>query len=203
MAGRSWRETSKALEAITPICVGHDADGIDIFFLNAKDQPHHHNIVHSSTVREIFQTMQPRGCTPMGQRLHQILKPYLTRLARDPEGTKPLNIIAITDGEPSDDVESPIISAAKKLDELEAPNWQIGIQLLQVGREPGAREALKQLDDDLKEMGGCRDIVDTVTWTGEEGTELTAHGILKVVLGAVNKRLDRNSIELHQRRRSR
>ncbi|KAK3077221.1 hypothetical protein LTS18_010880, partial [Coniosporium uncinatum] len=26
MAGRSWRETAAALEAITPICTAHDAD---------------------------------------------------------------------------------------------------------------------------------------------------------------------------------
>lgn len=33
MAGRSWRETKDALETIIPVCVQHDADGIDIYFL--------------------------------------------------------------------------------------------------------------------------------------------------------------------------
>lgn len=33
MAGKSWRETKDALETIIPVCVQHDADGIDIYFL--------------------------------------------------------------------------------------------------------------------------------------------------------------------------
>ncbi|KAF2138113.1 uncharacterized protein K452DRAFT_234909 [Aplosporella prunicola CBS 121167] len=194
MAGRSWRETGKALEAITPICTAHDADGIDIFFLNHPDNQYYHNVTLPSTVTEIFSTVRPMGGTPTGQRLNQILKPYLARVIADPDNTKPLNIIVITDGEPSDDVESVIINAAKKLDKCDAPAWQVGIQFFQVGREPGAKEHLKQLDDELAQLAGeddLRDIVDTVPFTGADDTELTGEGILKVVLGAVNRRLDR------------
>ncbi|TLD27692.1 Importin subunit beta-2 [Venturia nashicola] len=201
MAGRSWRETAKALQAITPICVAHDADGIDIYFLNEKDNAWYHNITSAATVSEIFSAVRPRGGTPTGQRLNQILKPYLARLTANPE-TKPLNIIVITDGEPSDDVESPIINAAKKLDKMDAPAWQVGIQFFQVGREPGAREHLRQLDDELEDIAGgeLRDIVDTVPWKGEGDQELNSEGILKVVLGSVNRRLDRKgSKELYRR----
>jgi hypothetical protein len=70
-----------------------------------------------------------------------------------------------------------------------------------VGNEPRAREALKALDDDLASQQGIRDLVDTVPFTGAQGEELSAAGIMKVVLGSVNRRLDRNSTELHQRRR--
>jgi uncharacterized protein YegL len=202
MAGRSWRETGKALETITPICTQRDADGIDVYFLNHPDSTLYKNISTAGTVVEIFQTVRPSGATPTGQRLNKILKPYLQRYERDPETTKPMNVIVITDGEPSDDVESSIIQAAKKLDKLDAPAWQIGIQFFQVGKEPGAREHLKQLDDGLKELAGddeLRDIVDTVPFTGDDDAELTAAGILKCVLGSVNRRLDRNSKELHRR----
>jgi uncharacterized protein YegL len=201
MAGRSWRETGKALETITPICTQRDADGIDIYFLNHPDSSMYKNIVSPSTVVEIFQTVRPSGATPTGQRLQKILKPYLQRYENNPESTKPINIIVITDGEPTDDVEAPIIAAAKKLDKLEAPAWQVGIQFFQVGREEGARAALKQLDDGLRELAGdddLRDIVDTVPFTGEGNAELSAAGIMKVVLGSVNRRLDRNSKELHR-----
>lgn len=183
MAGRSWRETAAALETITPICVAHDADGIDIHFLNAKDSPWFSNVTSSATVREIFSTVRPQGGTPTGQRLNQLLKPYLKRYQAAPEATKPLNIIVITDGEPSDDVESPIIAAAKKLDKLDAPAWQVGIQFFQVGREPDAREHLKQLDDELWKIAGdedLRDMVDTVPFLGDGDSELTADGIMKV-----------------------
>ncbi|KAF9695364.1 hypothetical protein EKO04_006353 [Ascochyta lentis] len=201
MAGRSWRETGKALETITPICTERDADGIDIFFLNHPDSSLYKNVTTAGTVIEIFQTVQPGGATPTGQRLQKILKPYLERYQKNPETTKPINVIVITDGEPSDDVEAPIVAAAKKLDKLDAPAWQVGIQFFQVGKESGAREALKQLDDGLREASGddeLRDIVDTVPFTGNDDAELTGAGIMKAVLGAVNRKLDRQSKELHR-----
>ena len=111
---------------------------------------------------------------------------------------KPLNLIVFTDGVPSDDVESVLLSAAKKLDKLDAPPYQIGVQFFQVGNEEGAKEALEELDDGLSALveGGVRDIVDTITWTGgaassEGGIGLTADGVLKACLGSVVKRLDR------------
>lgn len=145
--------------------------------------------------------MRPQGGTPTGIRVHNILKPYLARvekeLAADRE-VKPLNLIVLTDGVPSDDVESVLLSAAKKLDKLDAPPYQVGVQFFQVGNEEGAKEALEELDDQLGNMveGGVRDIVDTVTWTGgrsasEGGIGLTGDAVLKVVLGSVVKRLDR------------
>ncbi|KAF2009001.1 hypothetical protein BU24DRAFT_437518 [Aaosphaeria arxii CBS 175.79] len=201
MAGRSWRETQRALETITPICTQRDADGIDIYFLNHPDSDYYKNVTSPGSVVEIFQSVRPGGGTPTGQKLNNILRPYIRQCERSLETTKPINIIVITDGEPSDDVESPIINAAKKLDKLDAPAWQVGIQFFQVGREPGAREALKQLDDGLEEIAGgdLRDIVDTVPFMGDDNAELSAAGIMKVVLGSVNRRLDRNSKELHRR----
>ena len=202
MAGSRWRETADALETITPICTNHDADGIDIYFLNHPDSPFHHNVTSPSVVREIFQTVRPSGGTPTGQRLNKIIKPYLRQYEANPDTTKPMNIICITDGEPHDDVESPLIAAAKKLDKLDAPAWQLGVQFFQVGRDEAARSHLQQLDDDLAAIAGddeLRDIVDTVPFTSAEGTHLSGNGILKCVLGSVHKKLDRKkSKDLHR-----
>ncbi|KAF6843979.1 von willebrand factor [Colletotrichum musicola] len=207
MSGRSWPEVQGVLRAITPICTAHDADGIDLYFLNHKTSASanprdgkaaggYYSIKRAETVEGIFTSVRPRGATPTGQRLHAILKPYLQLLEskkHDVESVKPINVIIITDGAPSDDVESTIISAAKKLDRLDAPLHQIGVQFFQVGNEPGAREALRELDDDLVERADCdlRDMVDTVTWENGSTGVLTADSILKVVLGAVVRRLDR------------
>src|SRR5438477_78012 len=60
MAGRSWHETAKALETITPICTAHDADGIDIYFLNHPDNSTYKNVRSASTVTEILQTVPAR-----------------------------------------------------------------------------------------------------------------------------------------------
>lgn len=202
MAGRSWRETSAALASITPICTQHDKDGIDIYFLNAKDSDSYKNLTRPADVQRIFDTVRPGGGTPTGTRLNQILKPYLKECEtkkQNIESVKPLNIIVITDGVPTDDPESVIVSVAKKLDKLEAPPWQVGIQFFQVGEERGAADALQELDDGIKDEAGCRDMVDTVPWRGATSTGLNADGILKVVLGSVNKRLDRKRVSIDGR----
>ncbi|KKY25884.1 putative von willebrand factor [Phaeomoniella chlamydospora] len=203
MAGGRWRETSEALAAITPICTEQDEDGIDIYFLNHRRQNSnlggYQNVKSPSEVREIFGVASPRGGTPTGTRLNHILRPYLTQLeqeaARIQEGfentIKPLNIIVITDGEATDDVTSVIVQAARRLDKIEAEPWQIGIQFFQVGKEPGAAQSLQELDDELSDEFNIRDMVDTVPWTGDDGSKLTAEGILKTVLGSVHRKLDR------------
>jgi len=221
MAGRGWREVSQALSTIAPIVTSHDADGIDIYFLNHKSTDSgvptegiaptgYRGIKRAETITEIFARVRPQGGTPTGIRVHHILKPYLAKLEKciaEGRDCKPLNLIVLTDGVPSDDVESVLISAAKKLDKLDAPPFQVGVQFFQVGNEEGAKEALEELDDELSNMveGGIRDIVDTVTFTGgrsseEGGVGLTGDGILKTVLGSVVKRLDRRRASGERRR---
>lgn len=202
MAGRSWREVSQALSTIAPIVTKHDSDGIDIYFLNHKSSNQgapqdgvaaggYRGIKRAATITEIFDRVRPGGGTPTGIRIHNILKPYLAKLDSEMAAgreLKPLNLIVLTDGVPSDDVESVLLSAAKKLDKLDAPPFQVGVQFFQVGNEEGAKEALEELDDGISELveGGVRDMVDTVTWTGgcatsEGGVGLTGDGILKTV----------------------
>lgn len=227
MAGRSWREVQSALASITPICTAHDADGVDIYFLNhrspfqaskGKAAGGYANVTDARAIERIFTTTRPGGMTPTGTRLNHILKAYLRhyeaaigRAGGDPDATdiKPINIIMITDGVPSDDPESVLLSVAQKLDKLEAPPHQVGVQFFQVGNEPGAGEALRSLDDDLAELGGgVRDMVDTVTFNVRSGSGqlsgtvpvLSADGILKTVLGAVVKRLDRARVMEDERR---
>ncbi|ROW17209.1 hypothetical protein VPNG_01164 [Cytospora leucostoma] len=228
MAGRSWREVQAALSSITPICTAHDADGVDIYFLNHRSpqpaSPAHGrpaggypNVSDAAAVDAIFTSVRPGGMTPTGTRLNHILKAYLrhyeaavARCGGDPDATdvKPVNLIMITDGVPSDDPESVILSVAQRLDRLDAPPHQVGIQFFQVGREPGAAEALRALDDDLSGLGGgVRDMVDTVSFgavaPGGSVPVLSADGILKTVLGAVVKRLDRARIMDAERRSQR
>ncbi|KAK7430616.1 hypothetical protein QQZ08_002908 [Neonectria magnoliae] len=207
MKGRSWREVREALRAITPICTSHDPDGIDVYFLNHKSRSTgpgyearggYTQIRDAAQVQNLFESVTPDGATPTGSRLQSILKPYMDHLEsrkNHMETVKPMNIIVITDGVPTDDPESIIVQHARKLDKLEAPPHQIGIQFFQVGNEPGASRALRELDDGLVGLG-IRDMVDTVTWdstTSSTRNAVTADGILKVVLGAVVRRLDRKT----------
>ncbi|KAF3927024.1 hypothetical protein ABW21_db0204117 [Orbilia brochopaga] len=188
MAGGRWNQAAAALSTVVPIVTFYDQDGIDIYFLNAPDHPANHNIKTPAQVMEIFSTVRPQGSTPTGRALKRILEPYLERYERSPSRTKPLNIIVITDGVPTDDVESHIVKYAKKLDRLDADLTQVGVQFFQIGSDAEATVALRELDDALADMRGVRDMVDTVPFTGNA---LEGDRMLKVVLGAVNRRLDR------------
>lgn len=51
-----------------------------------------------------------------------------------------------------------------------------------------ATQALQELDDELEQAHGVRDMVDTVPYHGEA---ITPELIIKVLLGGINRRLDR------------
>ncbi|KAJ9245263.1 hypothetical protein DTO169E5_1130 [Paecilomyces variotii] len=213
MTGWRWQEAEQAISAIAPVCTQFDPDGIDIYFLNhrnARDRSHggaYLNVKTAEGVRNIFHSVAPCGPTPYGKRLLQILQPYLVRVEkmaaatddvgalRDPAlAVRPLNIIAITDGEFTDDAESVIVDAAKRLDRCRAVPWQVGIQFFQIGNDEAARRYLEELDDELEhkvQNENIRDIVDTVPWRGDRGQSLSGEGILKVVIGAVHKKYDK------------
>ena len=190
MAGSNWTETSRALCSIAPVCTSRDEDGIDLYFINNKQI--YKGIKSEDQVLATFGRVRPGGGTRTGQRLEDILLPYLRQCTiKGCRSVKPLNIIVITDGCPTDDLHGVIIQAAKKLDALDAPLRQVGIQFFQVGNDPEATKALQVLDDELcQEERGLRDIVDTCPWR-KEG--LSANNIMKVVMGAVNRRLDAQS----------
>ncbi|EPS25553.1 hypothetical protein PDE_00487 [Penicillium oxalicum 114-2] len=215
MSGRRWTEAEEAISAIAPICTKYDADGIDIYFLNHHPVPPasttggYCNVTTAESVRKIFRSVRPERATPVGRRLLHILQPYLRRVqamqtARAANGgvlepslyVKPVNIITITDGQFTDDAESVIVQVARTLDRAgcDVLPWQVGIQFFQIGENECARRFLQELDDDLGRLcreEKVRDIVDTVPWRGISGHVLDAEGILKCVLGAVNKKYDR------------
>ncbi|CAE6445673.1 unnamed protein product [Rhizoctonia solani] len=195
MAGGLWTQAGRALAGVATVASQYDDDGIDIYFLNSKDFLQ--NVRSEAEVYQLFQRVQPRGSTPTGARLDMLLRAYLTSIERaqqefdshDPEvtGIKPINYIVITDGAPSDDPESVIVAAARRLDKGEFPLSQVGIQFVQIGNDPEATEALAELDDDLAGKYNIRDIVDTTPYT----TQLDGETLIKILLGGVNKRVDR------------
>lgn len=213
MGGPNWQEVADVLLKITDICTARDQDGIDLYFLNHRSTEYptdagkgmggYYGIDTPEKVHMVFQRAHPSGGTPTGQRLDDILNPYIARfdtskpLHENVEQVKPINIIVITDGSPTDDPERIILQYARKLDMFNAPSHQVGIQFFQIGNDRRASAALKELDDELVKQK-VRDMVDTVTWDGKSSNSrknLTAEGILKVVLGAVVRRWDRKDLE--------
>ncbi|KAI1338908.1 hypothetical protein F5Y15DRAFT_101650 [Xylariaceae sp. FL0016] len=205
-----WTDVKALLERITPITAKYDPNGIDIFFLNHRPKgllsgmsfrrSGYRNIggfgdhesadtKDVSTVHGIFNRVTPAGKCNLGARLAKILTWYCGKLKNEQEDAA-LNLIVITAGQFDDDIKAPLVDAAKLLDRISVPEHQVGIQLFQIGEPtPEVRSTFAYLDDELHKEAQTRDIVDTTTWSGQPGS-LSTDDLLKVVLGAVVKKLD-------------
>lgn len=182
-----WPHARDALITFSTVCAGWDEDGQDVYFLNRREP------VLGATPQQIadaFNLIHPSGGTNMGRRLSTIAKAYLEEY--DSGEVKPLNIIAITDGQFSDDVISVIKWIVGQLEKRDALPNQLGIQFVQIGADPAATKCLQMLDDDLEDMGLPRDIVDTVPWSPKklENGLFDGKYLIKVVCGAINKKID-------------
>ncbi|KUI54105.1 hypothetical protein VP1G_01393 [Cytospora mali] len=199
-----WGDVKALLERITPICAKYDPDGIDVFFLNHKPKGllssmsfrrsgyRHIGGNAIETIAAVFNRVKPSGKCNMGARLTKLLSWYCGMLKQDEEGAA-LNLIIITTGSFDDDIRAPLVHVARMLDEMEVPEHQVGVQLFQIGQpSPEVARTFEYLDDELHKETGTRDIVDTTSWTGQPGS-LSTDDLLKVVLGAVVKKLDERS----------
>lgn len=195
MSGERWNEARDALMGLAKHALKHDDDGIEIFFLNAVNSGR--TVRNDEDVRQLFYSVTPWSGTPTGARLEQLLSQYITKLeaAKAKSGNpdpmqswiKPLNLIVITDGEPTDDPESVIIAAARRLDAGQFSLTQVGIQFIQVGNDKRASKALHELDTHLSESNDIRDIVDTRPYK----SKLTPELLIAMLLGGINRRIDR------------
>ncbi|KAJ7827617.1 hypothetical protein B0H14DRAFT_2813834 [Mycena olivaceomarginata] len=174
---RGWR----GLETLAEAAQQYDGDGIDIYFLNNKTESL--NIKSSSEVRALFA---------------QILKPRLRVLEEariEPDGTpsdkesgeeiKRCNFIVITDGEATDNPKYAILDAASRLKAIAKSLYDT---VCSIGNDSRATKALKELDDDLHKTRNIRDIVDTTPYS--KLNPVTADGLIKVLLGGINRRID-------------
>ncbi|TFK55409.1 hypothetical protein OE88DRAFT_1651714 [Heliocybe sulcata] len=197
MEGKLWMEARSVLANLAHVAQKYDVDGIDVCFLNSKSRGE--KLKGSASVQRLFDTMRPYGATPIGERLELLLLDYLEKLekAKDQHeqtgdraaltGIKPVNYIVITDGAATDDVEGPIVDAARRLDARHFPLNQVGIQFVQIGNFRQATRFLDELDDTLSAANGVRDMVDTTPYKGE----LTVERLTKILLGGINRRVDR------------
>ncbi|KAK0490485.1 hypothetical protein IW261DRAFT_16118 [Armillaria novae-zelandiae] len=142
----------------------YDEDGIDIYFLNNPKFGRH--IKTDEQVRALLSSVSPRGVTPIGGR-HR-------------------NYIVITDGQATDDPATVIAAMAKRLDNGNFPQTQVGIQFIQIGNSSKAARYLRELDDDLRNKYNIRDMVDTTEHHGQ----LTGEYLIKALIGGINRRVD-------------
>ena len=132
--------------------MNYDKDGVDVRFFNAYlDAEKRLNLDSAEKVMSLFKNLEPEGETPTADTLETELNEYVHEYKKN-RRIKGLNLIVITDGEPShgQDVEGVIVKYAKMLAEHDAPPLQVGIQFVQIGDEKGAKDFLDRLDNDLQ-----------------------------------------------------
>ncbi|PWN92804.1 hypothetical protein FA10DRAFT_263558 [Acaromyces ingoldii] len=191
MGQSRWEEARDALAGMVELAAKYDDDGLDIHFLNSEKSLL--DCTSPVAVKQLFDSIQPEGMTPMGTKIEMLLLEYMDEIERykaTKSGKEPKkrNYVCITDGAATDDPESVIVACARRLDEGRFPLAQIGIQFVQVGNDAEAKEALEELDDALVSQHHIRDIVDTVPY---QGMALDPSLLIKALLGGINRRLDR------------
>ncbi|KAH9908564.1 hypothetical protein F4778DRAFT_776854 [Xylariomycetidae sp. FL2044] len=205
---RQWLDVSQLMQAIAPVCLRYDEDGIDMYFVNhrptfyfpgisgvPKSGYNHIGKLHGEgsskkdNAAGIFNSVKPGGGCKLGYRLNKILSWYIDQVKQDPKRA-PLNVIVITAGVTDDDYHAVLADIAKQLDSIRAPEHQLGVQLFQIGDDEEAKKKFEHADDELHKKAGTRDMVDTMAWSGWPGS-LSPDDMVKAVLGAVSKRMDK------------
>ncbi|PBL03048.1 hypothetical protein ARMGADRAFT_1021810 [Armillaria gallica] len=183
----------EALAELAYIAAQYDGDGIEIQFLNSPIVKH--GLKTKEEITQLFQSITPSGLTPIGTKLDGLMMAYIEeykKLRHTDQQPKPVNYILLTDGVPTDKnpltPEEVIVKAAKALDEIYAPQIQVGIQFVQVGADTNATRYLQRLDDTLKHTYSIRDIVDTAP--AREGHDLDGQDMIKILTGGINRRVD-------------
>lgn len=69
-------------------------------------------------------------------------------------------------------------------------------QMVQIGVDEEAAEHLRKLDDDLKAKHNVRDMVDTTLFLERQQATLSEAYIMKALLGAINKSIDKQDTVL-------
>ncbi|RDB26043.1 hypothetical protein Hypma_006139 [Hypsizygus marmoreus] len=187
MAGALWRDAREALAGIADLNDKASADGVDVYFMN--DFRFGVNLKDGNEVRGLFDAVKPAGETPTGKKLQELFDTYLPLVEDTQRSHRPITIVVITDGVPTDDPREVIINAARRLDRNQIPLKRFGVQFAQIGDDYEATEALQELDDDLAAAHGIRDMVDTTPYDSND-RQFTSATMVKILLGAIDETLD-------------
>lgn len=164
----------------------YDDDGITVIFFNDGHKVFDNigggsdNEAALKTINDMYDHVGPMGGTDTGAAMQVVFDGYLQRKHKSPAEAKPIILVIVTDGSPSDPVSAArtIVNFTQKLDNED----EAGISFLQIGDDGGARAFLKMLDEDLEKKYRAKyDIVNT-----KNVDELSNITIADVLLDAVN-----------------
>jgi uncharacterized protein YegL len=164
-----WNTMQESTLALASKCEELDPDGMTVYTFAGRFKRYEN--VTSAKVQQIFLENEPMGSTDLAGVLQDATNNYFQRKNAKQTKANGETIIVVTDGEPDDRkaVMRVIIEASRRLDKDE----ELAITFIQIGKDAGAMQFLKALDDDMKTVGAKFDIVDTVTVEDMENYTMT------------------------------
>jgi hypothetical protein len=178
-----WKAAEEATIALARKCDEFDDDGITVITFSNNFNVYDNVKGGDYVVEKIFRENGPSGSTDTAKVLNYVFNEYtgksglfsgLMKSSKN-KPKKPIIVLVITDGVP--DSQSGVIDAIVNVTKKIGGREEIGLNFLQVGRDRGARDFLKMLDDELVKKGAKFDIVDTKTFE-EMGDMLLADVLL-------------------------
>ncbi|BAU65121.1 MAG: hypothetical protein Kow0049_16670 [Stanieria sp.] len=172
-----WDAAQESTLALARTCEQIDPDGITVYLFSGRYR--RYDNVTSDKVTQIYQENEPMGRTDLASVLQDAVDNYFKRKVAGEAKPNGETILVITDGEPDDykAVMRVIIEASRQIERDE----ELGISLIQVGKDRKATQFLKALDDQLESAGAKFDIVDTITIDDMEDLTLA-----EVLLNAIH-----------------
>ncbi|KIL62594.1 hypothetical protein M378DRAFT_758127 [Amanita muscaria Koide BX008] len=186
MEGARWSETRDALATIFEKTFELNVHTVSLRFLN--DARYVRGLKGKNDLTSLFDTMRPRGFTPLGRALKAVFDGHLDRIdsaVREGEESyskiPPLDIIVLTDGMPTDQgADEPAKVIARAVERLNDSHYHpntMGVQIIQIANEKKAKMVLRDLV-----VGDNGRIVDTVPYAGIVNSEK----LLRILLGGVH-----------------
>lgn len=171
-----WESAQESTLALAQECEKIDSDGITVYLFSGRFR--RYDNVTADKVAKIYLENDPMGRTDLASVLADAVNNYFERKATGKAKANGETIVVVTDGEPDDykAVMRVIIDASRQIDRDE----ELGISLIQVGKDRKATQFLKALDDQLETAGAKFDIVDTITIDDMQGLTLA-----EVLLNAI------------------
>ncbi|KIM75813.1 hypothetical protein PILCRDRAFT_665625 [Piloderma croceum F 1598] len=192
-----WGEARDALVGVAEHAVKYGSTEIDMRFFNSSKKCQ--DVKSVDIVVNIFNQTTPKGAmvlrsssraqidciisgvTPTGAVLKEILDDHILKLdaavnQSEYYDIKPLDVIVITDGIPTDKPKDVLVEEALRIRSRKHHPNCVGIQFVQIGSDDNAEAALKDLM-----FGNIGNMVDTVPYTAV----LTPQRLERILLGGI------------------
>jgi uncharacterized protein YegL len=185
------------LERVSEVVTLFDEDGISLRAINANVQGD--NVRTAIDAQRFVQSLKFSGMTPLGTQLeNRILKPMVFEPIKRRSLQKPVLVVTVTDGEPTQESDHKIFTVIKNAKKITSGSQYgagaVAFEFAQVGKDTEAQAFLGKLDTD-REVGGMVDATSYYELEAEEykrkGVDLTPElWLVKLLCGAIDPSYD-------------